>query len=127
MLIPGVISRFCRRLLYCLLLLLIGVQGTLAFYPGAAGASGGMVVDLCAAGEVRQVVIDPDTGEPVPQEHDTATCAFCIMPAFVAATPSVGMPKTVPFSVSIDVAPATSFPASPQLASCIRAPPFVTL
>lgn len=111
------------RLVACLLVVIIGGQGTLAFYPGADGASGGMVVELCAGGEVRQVTIDPETGEPVPQEHDTATCAFCIMPGFVQETASICAPRPVSFAVLTARAPAPIRPAASGLAGSIRAPP----
>lgn len=118
------IVRSWLRLVSCLLLLTIGAESTLAFYPGANGASGGMVVELCAAGEVRQVTIDPETGEPVPQEQDTATCAFCIMPGFLQAAASMHAPSAVSFTYLTEIAPATFHAASPQRARCIRAPPF---
>ena len=121
------ISRSLLRLLSCLLLLIVGAQSTLALYPGVNGASGGMVVELCAAGEVRQVTIDPETGEPVPQEQDTATCAFCIMPGFVQAPASMSAPIPISFSFLTEIAHATLRAAPSQLARSIRAPPFVTL
>ena len=118
------IERLWLRLMTCLLAVIIGAQGTLAFFPGANGASGGMVVELCAAGEVRQVTINPDTGEPVPQERDTATCAFCIMPGFVQATASMHAPRPVSVAVLTAPAPAAFRPAASRLAGSIRAPPF---
>lgn len=110
------------RWLACVLSLLLAVELGAAFAP-SAGANG-LAIEICTSDGVATLVIDPDTGKPVPQHSPHDHCPLCVLPAaFLAPPPSMDRVPAV-FAIALRWSgPVIAAPAPLGAVPAIRAPP----
>ena len=112
-----------------LLSFLLAVQVALAFFPGAAVASGdGIQVVICGAGGLRTITIDPTDGsvsEETGQEV-VSKCPFCVVGLAVLSTAPDCLPVAAVYKPMLPVwRVALDLPdALCSRPKAIRAPPF---